>query len=493
MKKRTMLKRFGLILAALGFVAISASASAEMQICTDGGLTVFDPDCDDYWFSLGGRFDIDEIVFSGNYRDRRNNFTSGANIRRGLLAFEGGVGPDWTYNVTLDFGRSLHRRRIERPTRHFIESGFTFFDEAWIGYSGLCDCTRVRVGQFTPLETLDGYANYGITNGQMFLESALATRTFSVPSYINSSSTIMKGLGIILEAQLADMFTFGATVYQPAHGPRNVFHNRRRSDRVGAAMRLTFSPVHEECLAYHFGILGRYQSLNSTRGDRFPFVGIYNDLFFTTPEVVPKNYVGVYDRGNPFASRLPFHGTIGSPILVDAGPFRAKSYNHFAGEAMGIWGPITLAGEYHYATVQRVQREPVFRTLTGPRLGKGNVHFQGGHIQGGYVLTGESRIYDFATGTLGGICPVSDCGAWEVVARASYVTLNDKDVHGGSETNVTLGVNWYINGNVRFAFNYIRANIRPTGFLTAGLRDANRNRWLHRKLDIFGLRAQVVF
>ncbi len=499
MKQTEFLKKIGLILIGLSSAAFSASTFAAMQICTDGGLTVYDPDCDDYWFSIGARVDIDQIMFSGTHRDRRHNFTTGANIRRGLIAFTGGVGADWTYNATIDFGRSTHRRHVRTPLRHDTTSGHTYFEDAWIGYSGI-DCTLVRVGQFTPLETLDGYGNYGITNGQMFLESALATRAFSVPSYINSSSTALKGLGIIWQSALGDQFTIGATVYEPAQGAENVYHDRRHSDRVGAAARLTFSPIHDDCEAYHFGILGRYQSLNSTRRRAYPFVGVYNDLFFTTPEVVPRNYVGVYDRANPSISPtspgLPFHSPEGTPILVDAGPMRAKSYNHFAAEAMGLWGPVTLAGEYHYATVQRKPRD------FGPiaRRGFGNVHFHGCHIQAGYVLTGESREYDFETGTLGGICPCCDYGAWEVVARYSYLTLNNKDVQGGSENNVTLGLNWYVNSNIRFIFNYIRANIHPTGPITAGVvgpfiggvtTTSSHN--LRRKLDIFALRASIVF
>ena len=51
-------------------------------------------------------------------------------------------------------------------------------------------------------------------------------------------------------------------------------------------------------------------------------------------------------------------------------------------------------------------------------------------------------------------------GAWELVARYSYINLNNSSggINGGKEDNVTLGLNWYPHTNLRFMFNYIRVN-----------------------------------
>lgn len=478
MKRRSKtLKKVGLALAGISAV-VSGSALAEMQIQTTGGLKVFDPANPCYWFKLGGRLELDEILFSGASRDRRGNFPSSANIRRAFLDLSGGVGQDFTYNLALDFGRAhgtWQPNATVNPTTAALNNsshGHVVVEEAWLGYNGLYN-TRVRVGQFTPLATMDGYANYGTGNGQMFLESALATSAFSVPSYVDYGTRAMKGFGVVLETHFNDMMTMAATVYQPAHGASNVYGDAKRSDRLGEALRVTFSPLHEEGNVFHIGALARHQSLNhSDKSKSIDNTAVRNTLFFTTPEVMPRNYVG-----NP---RNLAAITTNDPSILNTGAVRAKGYNHFSGEIAGISGPITLQGEYHHVDV---------RQFVVPGSSK-NLKFHGWHAQAGYVLTGESRSYDFSRGTIGGIKPSNPNGAWELVARYSYVTLNNKEIFGGTGHNATAGVNWYINNNVRLAFNYIRSNIRPTGVTAGATAPANN---VKRKLDIMAARVQVVF
>jgi len=39
------------------------------------------------------------------------------------------------------------------------------------------------------------------------------------------------------------------------------------------------------------------------------------------------------------------------------------------------------------------------------------------------------------------------------------VDLNDRQINGGKETNVTLGLNCYLSEKTRFMMNYIRARV----------------------------------
>jgi phosphate-selective porin OprO/OprP len=93
--------------------------------------------------------------------------------------------------------------------------------------------------------------------------------------------------------------------------------------------------------------------------------------------------------------------------------------------------------------------------------GVGDSNLDGFYIQVGYFLTGESRPYK--NGTWDRVRPSTDfglgdrkgTGAWEVAARYSTLDLSDDDFAGGEESNVTLGVNWYLNPNTRMMLNYV--------------------------------------
>ena len=83
--------------------------------------------------------------------------------------------------------------------------------------------------------------------------------------------------------------------------------------------------------------------------------------------------------------------------------------------------------------------------------------FNGGHIQAGYILTGESRSY--SSGRFGTITPEGGSGAWEVIARFSNMSLNDSGYTGGKQNNVTIGLNHHVSSNLRFMANVIFVNV----------------------------------
>lgn len=83
--------------------------------------------------------------------------------------------------------------------------------------------------------------------------------------------------------------------------------------------------------------------------------------------------------------------------------------------------------------------------------------FSGWYVQSSYFLTADARPYKH--GSFGMIKPTSPLGkggfgAWELAARLSNVDLNDVQVNGGEADSMTLGVNWYPVGGLRFSANY---------------------------------------
>ncbi|MFM8709439.1 MAG: OprO/OprP family phosphate-selective porin, partial [Planctomycetia bacterium] len=139
-----------------------------------------------------------------------------------------------------------------------------------------------------------------------------------------------------------------------------------------------------------------------------------------------------------------------APIFVDTGNIRADNFQLFDPEFALILGPLSLQSEYAFATVDQIGGPPLF--------------FNGYMAQLSYFLTGEHRPYDRTQGIHGRLKPFEDffrvrtasqgiqtgTGAWEVAARFSNITLNDKNIRGNNLTDFTIGLNWYLNPYTRW-------------------------------------------
>lgn len=145
------------------------------------------------------------------------------------------------------------------------------------------------------------------------------------------------------------------------------------------------------------------------------------------------------------------------------------------GESALVFGPFSLQGEYIRAFVNSTDGE--------------NPNFYGYYIYGSYFLTGESRPYKKSKGTFSQVKPRRNFqlsrngwGAWEIALRYSHLDLNDGGIRGGELGGYTVGLNWYLNPNVRVMFNYIHSDL-----------DKEKE---HKDLgdtNIFQTRFQIVF
>ena len=69
--------------------------------------------------------------------------------------------------------------------------------------------------------------------------------------------------------------------------------------------------------------------------------------------------------------------------------------------------------------------------------------------------------YNFKKGFFNGISEINNkMGALQFTARYSLIDLNDGDINGGIENDYTLGLNWYVNKNIKVMANYIRVNVK---------------------------------
>ena len=114
-------------------------------------------------------------------------------------------------------------------------------------------------------------------------------------------------------------------------------------------------------------------------------------------------------------------------------------------EALYINKKFSLQGEYTTVVTEALENDYTFDAY---------------YLQGSYFLLGKGRRYKLSTSTLGKIRPNKD-GALELAFRYSYIDLNDKDEHGGTQTDYNYALNWYYSPELKFMVNYVVAE--PSG------------------------------
>ncbi len=159
------------------------------------------------------------------------------------------------------------------------------------------------------------------------------------------------------------------------------------------------------------------------------------------------------------------------PAFVDTGILDVSRVNLFDFELAMTAGPWHAQSELVYALIDQTNGE--------------NLAFPSVYAQVGYLLTGETRPYNWKNAVLGRIVPTRNFGdggpgAWEIAVRGSTIDLTDKGVDGGVLTDVSAGLNWYLSANAKIQLNYIHAWLeRPSSV------DSNAN--------IVAIRTQVDF
>ena len=174
--------------------------------------------------------------------------------------------------------------------------------------------------------------------------------------------------------------------------------------------------------------------------------------------------------------------------LIDTGSINASELLEWGLEATGNWHSLYAQGGYFNFDVTR-------RASTQP-----NPSFNGWYLQGSWLLTGEAKPYNPATGSYALPTPAAPFslanpgfGAWELAARYSDLNLNYNAgllhtaatadaIRGGDERIWTVGINWYPNSNIRFVLDYQHTDVSR---LNAAGGD------IGAKLDAVSLRTQL--
>ena len=256
---------------------------------------------------------------------------------------------------------------------------------------------------------------------------------FKVPFGLNEL-TGSNNISLIERSMVNEAFSSGRQVglgyarfgqwggYQLMGFTRNLDDEIEGDQPVGVAARVVINPVMQADRVLHLALAANHQGTDDDEAIRFR----------ARPEARPGT-TRLLDTGDPEDGEGLDEGIDGVTIT--------------GVEAAWQQGPLSLEAEYMRADV-RVDNDS-------------DLSFDGFHVQGSYVLTGESRAY--GGGRFGSITPAGPGGAWQLVARYSRLDLNDGDIEGGEQANTTLGLNYYASRNVRFMANYILVDQKDSG------------------------------
>jgi len=237
-------------------------------------------------------------------------------------------------------------------------------------------------------------------------EILMMERPFASATGLFSGRQFQQGVGYLYSgsnrsAGLAVFNLRGAT------GPRN--------EGMGVAGRATWAPILDSERVLHLG--GWYSHENVNEGSA--------DLG------AKANYAGRRGPGLTIAS------TPGaSASQVDA----------WGLELAGLAGPVFLQSEYANAS---------FGQAPG-----GDQEVEAWYVQGSVMLNGGRKVYKAGNGVFGSP-KVGGAGLWELTARFDHI--ENRDLANVEAESWILGLNYYINPNLRLMFNYTRGENGLTG------------------------------
>jgi len=219
--------------------------------------------------------------------------------------------------------------------------------------------------------------------------------------------------------------------------------------------------------------LGAFRQSNDTTGDGFSDDAMYNITGRVTG--VPwyeKDGEHLLHLGLSASQRFLDHTStqiqsrpevvLNNPFYVDTDTIPANGQQMINPELALVYGPFSFQTEYTQAWVQGDE-------------GFHDLSFYGLYAFVSWFLTGESRPYRTSEGIFDRVSPERNfdfhggLGAWEVALRYSRIDLDDGDlddggVEGGTMNDGTVGLNWYLNPNMRTSFNYVFGRLEDVGW-----------------------------
>lgn len=374
----------------------------------------------DFSWRVGGRLMYDATFFDNDGAFHQND---AGQFRRARMNVQGTMFTNWKYKFEYDF-KELDKSLEGLKDAYFEYVGLKLLDKYPVD---------IKVGQSHEPFSIDLITS---SNNSLFAERAMPVNTFAKTlgernpglkaTTWGETWTAAVGAFATKQTETVSAVTTRCTVPAGGFVPGTSFNctgtggdestpPKAFNDGYALTGRLTYVPWHDGGHVLHLGTALSYRDFLNGTAMRF--------------------------REKPEAD-------VSTVRTIDTGNYAADNFMRWNAELAVVEGPFTFQGEYL-----------LLKNHTSSTVG--DPLFDGFYVSAGWFLTGESRPYKFEDGLFDSVRPKGTVGkggygAWELVARYSETDLNDGNVTGGNEDNLTVGLNWFPTANIRLMADYVK-------------------------------------
>jgi len=390
---------------------------------------------------VGGRTQFDTVFLESNGAAFLNTGSGqrdadSVNMRRGRLRVDGTMYEIIDFATEWDFVNELNFEPLVTP----VLEGNTFPAPAptdmWVNFKSVPIVGNVKLGQFKePI----GFDHLHSSRWLNFMERSFNQEAFNGP-FNNGFSP-----GVMIWDTFADEYgTWSTGLFK---NNTNIFAYGIGDGEYAWTSRVTGLVFYDEC----------------SKGANLLHVGMAGSIRDPNNGVVQYRSRGSLRNGAP--------GPL-NPVYANTGAFVVETQDLIAAELSWQWESLQVNAEYE-ATFNINAIGNGISAPAGAPLG--TTYFHGWYVEALYFLTGEHREYERKAGVYGRVIPHENLawgqgfGAWQVGVRYSQLDLRDTGINGGFLQDVTLGLNWFLNPNMKLQANYVYMDRGPLGISPGGI------------------------
>lgn len=378
------------------------------------GFLVFQNKAANYriWFDV--RVQTDGAVFWGT-PEGTDKIGNGVSIRRARFAVKGQFRKNWYGELDMD-----------------LADGVVELKDAYMRFDGIRNM-QLQVGNFKE--------NFSISRNTtsrylQFIERPMAVAF--APS---------RHIGVQAKFEVPLFWAAAGAFFQPVDGAEtraNVEDNNKdlgNSTGYSFTGKMVVRPLYElDDASLHIGFAASYRTPKA--------------------DLSPNRYgsVRISSRNSTVINRKKYLDTGYIPNVNFEMMYTAELAGHYKGLR---WEAAYLRDDVH------IERD----VADSPTK-----HFWGVYAQAGVLLFGGEQNYDEGGAKYTRIRPGRDWGDVELCARYDRLDLDSRDIRGGAANGWTVGVNYWVNSNIKMMLNYQYVNnnryANGNGKLNIGLNEA---------------------